>query len=332
MALLGINPFHKVLLVTGEAASGKSTLAEVIELMIGQDNVATLVAERLHDRFELSGFLGKTLLIAKDVSDKFLQSDAVHVIKSLSGDRGIKVELKHSNRRMTLNGPFNILINSNADLLVELQGDADAWQRRLVVLNFNPTEVLKRRKMPKPKPITDLARELFTDEGPAILNWMLAGAWNITQAINQHQSFPMTAAQQQRTTDLLADSDPIKKFIDETMEKAPGSDLSTAAIYAQYDKYCDEKVLNALEYKVFTRQIKSVIFRALESKHDEVTDSKGKRAKGYRNVRFKVSTGTAAATGGAANGAPANGKNMDSIPSRQHGTVAEMSKPEPQRN
>jgi P4 family phage/plasmid primase-like protien len=331
MAIMGTNPFHKVLLVSGEANSGKSQLVELIELIIGMDNVATLSAERLEDRFELSGFIGKTLLVSKDVSKHFLQSKAAHVIKSLSGDRGIKVELKNSNRRVTLNGPFNILISSNANLLVNLQGDTGAWQRRLLILPFNQTKVLAARGLKAPTPIADYGRKLFEEEGAAILNWILQGAWNITQARRTTGEFPMTPAQKRLTADLLASSDPLNQFIKDNIEKSAGDTLSTASIEKSYQDYCDENVVVPLENIVFTRKLRHAMFECRDSKHGEVIDpATKKRVKGYRNVRFKTSVKSP--TGGAANGNGATNGDDHEIPAtRQNGKPEEKSKLESKR-
>lgn len=287
MALLGENPFHKILLLSGEAGTGKSQLVDLIEAIIGPENVGTLVADRLEDRFELSGFLGKTLLVGKDVKETFLRSKAVHIVKSLSGDRGIKVELKHSNRRATLEGPFNILISSNADLLVQLQGDAGAWARRLLIIPFDRKAMLDARERESPRIISDYGQQLFKEEGAAILNWMLKGAWRINQAKLKHEPFPLQPTQEQRTRDLLAASDPIKKFIDLNLEVSPGGKLSTVEIFERYLDFCDDKVIDALDSTTFARRIKRPMFECLKSKHGGILDAEGKRARGYRDVKFK---------------------------------------------
>jgi phage/plasmid-associated DNA primase len=85
MCLLGGNPAHRFLVLRGTAGGGKSTLVEIIETVIGPHNVAQLRVHLLTERFEIAGFLGKTLLCGKDVPGNFLDNRAAHVIKPLTG-------------------------------------------------------------------------------------------------------------------------------------------------------------------------------------------------------------------------------------------------------
>ena len=125
--LLGDNSVNKIMLFAGDAGSGKSTLIDLFERMLGHDSIATLNIERLNDRFELGSFYERRLLVAKDVSADALNSQAAYMLKALSGDSLIKAEIKHQNRRVELRGPFNVAITSNSNLFIKLEGDADGW-------------------------------------------------------------------------------------------------------------------------------------------------------------------------------------------------------------
>ena len=72
LVLLGYNLSQKVLLLTGSAGGGKSTLVNVLEGLIGRRNCCELRTEHLDQRFEIARFVGKTLLTAKDVKSSFL--------------------------------------------------------------------------------------------------------------------------------------------------------------------------------------------------------------------------------------------------------------------
>ena len=63
---------------------------------------------------------------------------------------------------------FNVIVTSNSRLTVYLEGDADAWRRRLVIVNYE-----------RPKPtvvIPDLAAMIIAEEGPGVLNGPSGGA------------------------------------------------------------------------------------------------------------------------------------------------------------
>ena len=66
MALLDYNLSQQFVILEGTAGGGKSIIAKIICDVIGEDNVATLRSAMLAERFEMSAFCGKTLLIAND--------------------------------------------------------------------------------------------------------------------------------------------------------------------------------------------------------------------------------------------------------------------------
>ena len=74
--LLGGNKAEGILLLVGEGSTSKSTLCEVIELLLGRVNFIELRTKFLHERFEICRYAGKLLLSGKDVPGTFLQEEA----------------------------------------------------------------------------------------------------------------------------------------------------------------------------------------------------------------------------------------------------------------
>ena len=294
--LLGINPHHKVLLIRGVGGSGKSTLTDIIEAIIGQENVATLNVDRLDDRFELAAFRDKTLLLGKDVSFDVLESKAAHTLKALSGDQGIEAELKFDNYRFKLRGPFNIAITSNADLEIDLHGDAVAWERRLLVIDF-PNPVSPKKKKP------NFARTILDNESRGVFNWMLRGCEKVLKMQRLDKKFIVSYWQKQRIKRLLNQSDSSDFFVESCLEASPGNDIPTDKLHEQYEEFCNQQVFNPIGDKTFYRRIRKPIFRHYESNHsilqlpklDEnggpIYDDDGKlvkeRVKGYKNLTVK---------------------------------------------
>lgn len=80
-------------------------------------------------------------------------------MKRLTGCDFIEAEFKGGNTRASLMGVFNILITSNNRLRVRLDGDEEAWRRRLLLVKFENPPVKKK--------IADFAKILVRDEGKA---------------------------------------------------------------------------------------------------------------------------------------------------------------------
>lgn len=285
--LLGINKYHKVLLIMGEAGSGKSTLIDIVEEIIGNNNVASLNIERLQDRFELGSFIDKHLLVAKDVSADALKSSAAFMLKTLSGDKNIKAELKFENKRVVLKGPFNIAITSNADLLIKLRGDHQAWDRRLLIINFDSVEQSKIRGT---KPVTVANRDprllerILSIEKTDILKWMLVGARHVRMALDQKKQIEFPPSQEEKRRKLLGMSDDITAFVQTCVQRCPGKCLSSEELYEAYDSYCDKTRIYPMERELFYRQLTAPMDRLHDLSRTNVIDAKNKSRKGFNGI------------------------------------------------
>ena len=72
MFVSGINFLQKILILQGAPGSGKSQVAAVARQLIGPANCEELRTAHLGDRFELSRYMAKILLIGADVAGDFL--------------------------------------------------------------------------------------------------------------------------------------------------------------------------------------------------------------------------------------------------------------------
>ena len=151
--LLGRNLAQKILVLTGTAGGGKSTLVEILERLLGIENMGQLRTEHLHERFETARFIGKQLLTGKDVEGRFLEAKGAHALKALVGHDLLDAERERSNDSFPVRGDFSVVITCNSRLRVRLDGDADAWRRRLLLVRY---------ERPKPeRPERDFAGRLL---------------------------------------------------------------------------------------------------------------------------------------------------------------------------
>jgi phage/plasmid-associated DNA primase len=106
----------------------------VLTGVISATNVASSRTQLLAERFELGRFLGKTLLYGADVPENFLNERGASVLKSLTGYDPVTLEFKRSNESPPIVCKFNVIVTCNSRLTVHLEGDTEAWRRR--VANF----------------------------------------------------------------------------------------------------------------------------------------------------------------------------------------------------
>jgi P4 family phage/plasmid primase-like protien len=231
--ILGGNAAHRIMLLVGKAGEGKSTLTEVVESVVGPENVTELRTELLGERFEIGRFLGKLLLTGKDVPAEFLMRRSATHIKKLVGHDRLTGELKHSNGGFNLIGDFGVVITCNSRLKVLLEGDADAWRRRLLLIEY---------KRPKPKVrIANFAQKLLKEEGSGILNWVIGGAIGHSRELADRGDFVLSEAQFARVEGLLAESDSVREFVRTCLRAAAKMEVLTVdELLSGYEAFCSD--------------------------------------------------------------------------------------------
>ena len=165
---LGWNMSQTILIICGNAGTGKSVIVKVIEKVLGRGKYEGLRTNMLDQRFELSRFEGKSLLVASDQYSDALMKKGAHMLKSLTGDDDLTTERKCENDHPIINGEFNVIIVSNSDLPLSIDGDSKAWMRRIRPVNYSgdlPKTIIRR-----------FPNVLLRKYPEQILNWMVDGA------------------------------------------------------------------------------------------------------------------------------------------------------------
>lgn len=274
LTLLGVNVAQRILLLTGVAGAGKGTFVRVLKGIIGERNLASLRPQLLGERFELGRFMGKTLLYGADVADDFLNHRGASVLKALTSGDPVTVEFKNSNEAPVMTCRLNVLATSNSRLTVRLEGDVDAWRRRLAIIEY---------RRPKPETVVaDLDRQILEQEAAGVLLWMLAGLERLRA---DGWQLRLNARQQTIVDNLLLESDSLAVFAREGLRRDPSEQLTAADGFAAYVEFCTEHGWAAVPKNKFTSGISDVVVRlfGLTMRHD-VPDARGKLQRGWKGL------------------------------------------------
>jgi len=276
--LLGTNILQRFVILDGTPGGGKSQLANVIQAIVGQENVTQLRTDHLGERFELYRFIRRTLLVGVDVNKDFLQSKGAPVIKALCGGDWLDAEQKGGTGSFQFQGKFNILMTSNARLQVALQGDVGAWKRRMLIVRYE--------SLPPKRIIFDFAEVLIREEGPGILNWMLEGLHLLLKDIEETGTIRLTDRQKGVVDSLLAESDSLRWFLANRVRRQDGSDLTVNEIVLAYAGYCPEMGWQPMKDTQIGYQLPSLMLELFQTVKSNSCQREGKAARGFRGVAF----------------------------------------------
>ena len=277
LALVGRNISQKLIILSGTAGAGKGTYIRVLTGIIGEANIGSLRTDKLNERFEIGRLIDRPLLYGADVPADFLSDQNTSILKSLTGGDPVTVEFKGSMAAPSLTCEFNVIVTSNSRLIVHLEGDVEAWQRRLAIIRYE-----------KPKPantIPDLDKQILEKESSGVLNWMLDGLYALRAA---NWQLVLSPGQKQRVDDLLLESDSVNVFFRErciTDTQADG--MTVTDTFGAYCDFCMDRAWNAVDRYTFGRDCPEIVQRLfrLATRHD-IKGQDGKRQKGWKGLRL----------------------------------------------
>lgn len=227
LALTGDTSYQKMFLLIGPARSGKGTIARILTRLIGLDNMAGPTLAGLTKDFVLAKLIGKQLAIISDarLGGRADQQAIVERLLSITGEDTIDIDRKYvSVWTGRLKVRFVVLSNE----LPRLGDTSGALASRFIVLLLTKSFLGREDRG---------LTERLSGELPGILNWSIAG-W---QRLNKRGHFrqPKTAAQAlQQLEDL---SSPVKVFLRERCDLAPGVRAKPDDLYTDWGLWCDEQ-------------------------------------------------------------------------------------------
>jgi len=229
--MLGRNFTQRILILWGASNTGKSTLMQMLRMMVGRHNMRELRNGQMDGRFESYAYIDRTLLVGSDVDQDFLSSKGVEVLKKLTGDDFISVERKGCADFKDIMGSLNVAITANPRLRIKIKGqdDADAWRRRIVIIPF--------RQSPIAAPEDKFAERIIREEGPGILNWLLDGAMQLMERLERKTGLPLNAAQRALVDEWIDASDSLNVFV-RGLKHQDETDITSDELCHAYQLYC----------------------------------------------------------------------------------------------
>lgn len=237
--LLRRNEMGKSFILTGNGANGKSTLLDLMQELIGEDNISSVALNELNDRFKTFQLEGKLANIGDDISNEYIPDNST--FKKLVTGEKVNVERKGKDPFDFRN--YSKLIFSANDLprINDLSG---GLKRRLVFIPFNAT-FSKKDKDYDPF----IGDKLTT---PGALEYLLKVSIEGLYRILENKGITYSEVCNDVWSEYESINNPILQFLDEfEIENEPVND-----IYRKYTVWCAESNLKPFSKIVFGKEIR----------------------------------------------------------------------------
>ncbi len=241
---------EKMLILYGTGANGKSVFFEIINALLGNENVSNYTLQSLtnDNGYYRAKIANKLVNYASEINGK-LEAD---IFKQMASGEPIEARLPYG-EPFILNEYAKLIFNCN-----ELPKDVEhtnAFFRRFLIVGFDVT--ISEDKQDK-----QLANKIIQNELSGVFNWILQGL----DRVLEQKNFSKCEAIDNARSDYEKQSDSVQLFINEfEYHKSPNDYTLISQLYPQYKGFCIEdgyrpvgktKFIQRLNhYKIFVNRI-----------------------------------------------------------------------------
>lgn len=259
-SLTGCTSEHCFAFLYGNGANGKSTLLDVVQMLLGDyashTQPETLMAKRAGSGAsnDLARLVGKRLVVSNEVREGAHLEE--NLIKQLVGGDTVTARFLYQ-EHFEFRPKFKLMIAGNHRPVIK--GDDDGIWRRVHLVPFAHTIPEKERD----KELGEKLRQ----ELSGILNWAIQGclAW-------QRDGLAPPAIVSDATRRYRSDMDLLQAWIDEQCEVAPGHRSPSKQLYENYVKWCEDTGLKPMTQVSFVRKLEDRGFSRRHTRSGNVAE------------------------------------------------------------
>jgi len=243
--------YEKGLFIIGASDSGKSTVLDGIEAMIGKENVSHTNMEQLCQARFGGNFIDKLVNIDHEIPKDLTGYE--DVFKKIISGQAITVDTKFVPSYDAF--PYCKVIFAANDM-PKISDSSHAIFKRMLLLNFD--NVISKEKMD-----FDL-KEKIKKEAAGIFNWAFHGL----QRLNENKKFTESMEMIDSLNDLKLQNNTVYYFINECFEIVPGEEhcIQVDLLYEKYQKFCYHVGGKGVFKKmVFSKEIKKIFGKQIVS-------------------------------------------------------------------
>jgi putative DNA primase/helicase len=229
-----------MLILYGTGANGKSVFFEIINALLGTQNISNYSLQSLtnDNGYFRAKIANKLVNYASEINGK-LETD---IFKQMASGEPIEARLPYG-EPFILNEYAKLIFNCN-DLPKDVE-HTNAFFRRFLIIGFDVT-------IPEDKQDKQLANKIIESELSGVFNWILSGL----ERVLQQKKFSKCEAVDNARSDYEKQSDSVKMFI-EDFEYSTSTDYTTIKdLYFQYKEYCIEDGFRNVNKSNFMKRLR----------------------------------------------------------------------------
>lgn len=264
---------QKMMVICGDGGTGKSTIINLIQKLVGKENTSNVAMSKLSDNFQSIRLMGKLLNSCADLEIDAL--DDVTMIKKLIGEDSISDSYKGKDI-ISFDNYAKMLFSTNELPLVRNE-KTEGFYRRLLILTMNE----------KPKKRDPRLQDKLENEIPYLLHLAMEALHRMYvrgYIIESEQSAGSVSQ-------LRRDSDTIEAFLYEMCDTGdPEFKASRKDLYEQYTKYCKDSECQGHQKKNFFKALRNKGFQECKVSGERMfrlVKLKGEDADGFMKVPAK---------------------------------------------
>jgi putative DNA primase/helicase len=246
---------EKTLLLYGTGANGKSVFFEIVNALLGKENVSSyslqsLTNESGYHRSRLGDFL---LNYASEINGKL----GTGLFKQLVSGEPIEARLPYG-QPFILSDYARLLFNCN-----ELPHDVEhtnAYFRRFVIIPFSVT-------IPKEEQDPELPNKIIKDELSGVFNWVLDGL----KRLLEQRKFTHSDQVENELMNFRLQSDSVLLFLDEEgYTPSVESYKALKEVYRDYKTFCYENEMRPVSNRTIKKRLENLGYSTIRKSQGHV--------------------------------------------------------------
>jgi putative DNA primase/helicase len=243
---------EKALLLYGFGANGKSVIFDIMNALLGEENISNFSLSNLLEEHNRALIAYKLLNYGSEINATKTRDE----FKNLVSTEPIQARLKYGNS-FTMKNYAKLAFNCN-----ELPKDFDhsnAYFRRLLIIPFRVT-------IPEQRQDKTLAGKIIDNELAGVFNWIIDGLKRLlkTEKFTESEIAKQTLENYKRESDSVACFIAENSYAPSSYEVGATNYILLKDLYPEYRSFCSDDGASALKKSNFRRRLEANGFELKE--------------------------------------------------------------------